>query len=85
VYFGNTLLFRRQFIGAEGCFLNANKTSIDYLSKVYLHTKNAIRGTYAFTYRQYFQQLPDMNKVVDGIYFQPSAQIRCSENYEINY
>jgi len=85
VYFGNTIRFRRKFIGSEGCVFMKDTKSIKYLSSVYLQTKNAKSGTYEFTYQQYFKQLPDLDKITSGIYRQSSTEIKCSKTYKVTY
>ena len=85
VYFGNTLSFRRKFIGSEGCVFEKDRISLDYLSKVYLHSKKATSGNYEFIYHQYFQPLPETQQILLGVYKQALIEQKCSKTYAVNY
>lgn len=85
VIFGNTGLFRRGVIGSESCSFEAWQKNVIYLSKVYLHLKNANFGTYFFTYKQFHQPLPDWDSLENNIYKKNDSQIRCVTQYTVDY
>ena len=85
IYFGFTLRFRREVIGATGCFFDVKKDKLIYLSNVYLRSKNSAEGVYKFEYSQYHQPLPDTEQLVVGEYKKNSVGERCNLVYDVNY
>lgn len=85
VYYGNTVKFRRKFIGSDGCVFDEAKKSIDYLSKVSLARDHQPKGSYQFHYVQYYQPIPDVSKIMDGIYVKSPTTTICNVDYVVEY
>jgi predicted DCC family thiol-disulfide oxidoreductase YuxK len=85
VYFGNTLRFRRGTIDKDGCAFETYRSSMEYLSKIYLHQKKSATGSYKFRYVQYYQPLPDTEDIIRGKYIEHKTTIRCTLDFEVNY
>ncbi len=85
ITFGYTLRFRRGFIGADRCLFAEWRDKIDYLAKVYLHSKDAKSGRYSFEYVQYHQDLPDDGEILHNEYHIKPVTVKCTEHFEIDY
>ncbi len=85
IYFGNTLLFRRAERDKSGCDFDKWQATMVYLSKVYLHSVQAVAGAYSFEYVQYHRDLPDDKKIIQGEYIVADTVIRCTNTFKINY
>jgi len=85
VYFGNTVIFRRATIEKNDCGFETHKSSMEYLSKIYLHQKRFPAGVYKFHYTQYYQPLPDSEGIVNGQYIEQGTTIRCVVDFNVSY
>jgi predicted DCC family thiol-disulfide oxidoreductase YuxK len=83
IYFGNTLRFRRIEIWNEGCAFDRWETTINYLTKIWLHKNDLKAGSYNFIYKQYFQELPDFELLIDNKYTVNKIEKICEKNYVV--
>jgi hypothetical protein len=77
IYFGHTVLYRRNVIGIEECHFDSYKQTMEYLSNVYLEQKNAPEKTYRFIYKQYKQLLPPSFGLMKNQYQLQNVQNVC--------
>lgn len=85
IIFGHTVRFRRGVIGTENCQFETWKEKLTYVTKVYLHMKDAVPGTYSFTYQQIYQPLPDWDALLENKYLINPITNKCIVEYTVNY
>ena len=68
ILFGDTVRFRRGVIGTENCQFEIWKEKLIYITKAYLHMKDAVPRTYSFIYKHPHQALPDEDALLENKY-----------------
>lgn len=85
VYFGNTLRFRRGVIGSEACQFENWKSTVEYLSKIYLQERGAPQGDYGFTYQQLYQPLVPSDYIAHNRFAPVPVRVLCELPYTVAY
>jgi hypothetical protein len=77
IYFGNTVAFRRQVIGKDGCQFDAYRSMVNYLvESERLNSEDA-----TFVYRQYSELLPSVELILQGRYVATERRLVCEVNF----
>lgn len=83
IYFGNTLRFRREVIGKDGCHFEQYTPMLEYLSRIYLQMRAAPEGDHAFTYRQFHQPLVSAADIRANRFVPAPIQAVCEVEYVV--
>lgn len=83
VYFGNTVAYRRKYLGKEQCYFESEEKRMEYLSSIYLTQENFAAGTYTIHYRQYYRPLPAQETLLQNDYIPHPPHIRCERNFPV--
>lgn len=85
IYFGHTLSFRRSVIGINSCQFDQWQSMFEYLSLIYLQQRHVASGSYAFTYKQFYQPLVNSVDLAKNHFSPVPPATLCELTYTVAY
>ena len=84
IYFGHTIVYRREAIGTEGCIFNQHEKKIIYLAEIAQNSIGQTSNLMPVQYIQFYQPSSDFKLLRDlNIFQENNAVVICKKTFTI--